>query len=108
MKGLMRFTKKGEVIPWYLGPYNILQRVGKVSYQLKLSRELAAVHPVFHVSILNKCIGDPASILRIEGLGVNEDLSYKEVPLLILDRQAKKLSNKEVVSVKFLWRNHLV
>ena len=108
IKGVMRFSKMGKVIPRYVGLYNVLQRVGKVSYQLKLSSELVAVHPVFHISMLNKCIRDHASILLIEGFGVNEDLSYEEVPLQILDRQVRKLRNKEVSSVKFLWRNHLV
>ena len=82
--------------------------VGKVAYELKLPIELAPVHPVFHISMLKKCIGDLMSILPLEGLGMNENLSYEEVPVEILDRQVKKLRNKEVASVKVLWRNHLV
>ncbi|WMV45860.1 hypothetical protein MTR67_039245 [Solanum verrucosum] len=58
--------------------------------------------------MLKKCIGDPVSILPLEGLGVNENLSYEEVSFKILDRQVKKLRNKEVASIKVLWRNHLV
>ena len=73
-----------------MGPYKILQRICKVAYELKLPSELASVHPVFHVSMLKKCIGDPDSILPIKGLGV------------------KKCRNKEVVSVKVLWKNLLV
>jgi len=69
---------------------------------------LSPVHPVLYISVLKKCIGDPVSILTLEGLGVNENLSYEEVPVEILDRQFKKLRNKEVASVKVLWRNHLV
>ena len=68
---------------------------------------MASVHPVFHVSMLKKCIGDPESILPIEGLGVKDNLSYEEVPVQILDRQVKKLRNNEVASVKVLWKNHL-
>ena len=48
------------------------------------------------------------SILPIEGLRVDENLSYEEFPVEILDRQVKILSNKEVTSIKVLWRNHLV
>ena len=66
------------------------------------------VHPVFHVSMLKKCIDDPKFILLIEGLGFKDNLSYEEVPVQILDRKVKKLSNKEVASVKVLWKNHLV
>ena len=70
-----------------MGPYKILQRVGKISYELKLPSELTSVHQVFHVLMLKKCIGDPESILSIEGLGVNDNFSYEEVPVQILDRQ---------------------
>ncbi|WMV30164.1 hypothetical protein MTR67_023549 [Solanum verrucosum] len=108
MKGVMRFGKKGKLSPRYVGPYEILKRARKVDYELKLPIELASVHPVFHISMLRKCIGGPVSILPLEGLGVNENLSYEEVPIEILDRQVKKLRNKEVASVKVLWRNHLV
>ena len=88
--------------PCYAGPYEILQRVGKVAYELKLPSELASVHPLFHVSMLKKCIGDPESILPIEGLGVKDNLFYEEVPVKILDWQVMMLWNKELVSVKVL------
>ena len=58
--------------------------------------------------MLKKCIGDPVSILPTEGIGVNENRSYEEVLVAILDRQVNKLRNKEVASVRFLRRNHLV
>ncbi|KAH0712365.1 hypothetical protein KY289_008324 [Solanum tuberosum] len=108
MKGVMRFGKKGKLSPRYVGPYQILKRIGKVAYELDLPYELAPVHPVFHVSMLKKCIEDPVSIFPLEGLGVDESLSYEEVPVEILDRQVKRLRNKEIASVKVLWRNHLV
>ena len=107
-KGVMRFGRKGKLSPRYVGPYAILQKIGKVAYELKLPSELASIHPVFHISLLKKCIGDPISILPIEGLGVDENLSSEELPVDILCLQVKKLRNKEVASVKVLWRNHLV
>ena len=70
-------------------PHEILQRIGKVAYQLRLPSELASVHPVFHVSMLKKCIGDNESILPIECLSLKDNLSYKEAPIQILDRQVK-------------------
>ena len=102
IKGVMRFCRKGKLIPRYVGPYEVLQRVGKVAYELKLPNELVSLHPVFHVSMLKKCIGDQIYILPIEGLGVDENLSYEEIPIEILDCQIKKLRNKEVASVKNL------
>ncbi|KAK4706706.1 hypothetical protein R3W88_033745 [Solanum pinnatisectum] len=104
----MRFRKNGKLSPRYVGPYQILKHIGKVTYELDLPNELAPIHPLFYVSMLKKCIGDMASILPLEGLGVDENLSYEEVPVEILDRQVKRLRNKEVASVKVLWRNRLV
>ena len=89
MKGVIRIGKKGKLSPCYVGPYEILQSVGKIAYELKLPNELASVHPIFHVSILKMCIGDPESILPIEGLGVKDNLSYEEFHIEILDRQVK-------------------
>ncbi|XP_069145571.1 uncharacterized protein [Solanum lycopersicum] len=86
VKGVMRFGKNGKLSPRYVVKYEILQCVGEVAYELALPMELASVHPFFHVSMLKKCLGDRASILPIEGLGVDEDLSYEEVPVEILDR----------------------
>ncbi|XP_069152703.1 uncharacterized protein [Solanum lycopersicum] len=108
MKGVMRFGKKEKLSPRYVGPYEILQCVGEVAYKLALIAELASVHPVFHVSMLKKCLGYQASILPVEGLGVGEDLSYEEVPVEILDSQVKQMRNKEIATIKVLWRNHLV
>ena len=95
MKGVMRFGKKGMLSPRYVGPYEILQRVGKVAYELKLPGKLALVHPLFHVSMLKKLLGNMVSILSIEGLVVNEDFSYKEFLEEIIDHHVKKLRNKE-------------
>ncbi|XP_069149270.1 uncharacterized protein [Solanum lycopersicum] len=108
MKGVMRFGKKGKLSPRYMGPYEISQRVGKVAYELRLPSEVSSVHLVLHVSMPKKCVGDPDYILPIEGLGVYENLSYKEVPIQILNRRVKKLRNKDVASIKVLWRIHLV
>ena len=60
------------------------------------------------MSMIKKCLGALLSILPLEGLGLKEDLSYEEVSFEILDPQVKKLRNKEVASIKVLWRNNLV
>ena len=61
MKGVMRFRRKGKLSLRYVGTYENLQHVNEVAYELALPAELASVHPVFHVSILKKCLGDPTS-----------------------------------------------
>ncbi|WMV32597.1 hypothetical protein MTR67_025982 [Solanum verrucosum] len=84
MKGVMRFGKKGKLSPRYVGPYKILKRVGKVAYELQWLAELAAMHPVFHISLLKKCVGDPASIVPLESVVVKDSLTYEDVPFEIL------------------------
>ncbi|WMV38122.1 hypothetical protein MTR67_031507 [Solanum verrucosum] len=86
----------------------ILRRIGKVAYELDLPNDMAAVHPISHVSLLKKCVGDLKSIVPLESLGVKENLSYEDVSVEIFDRQVKKLRNKQVAFVKVLWRNQLV
>ncbi|WMV25953.1 hypothetical protein MTR67_019338 [Solanum verrucosum] len=108
MKGAMRFGKKGKLSPRYVGPYRILKMIGKVAYELELPADLAAVHPVFHISLLKKCVGDLASIVPLESVAVKDSLSYEDVPVEILDRQVRKLRNKEVASVKVLWRSQSI
>ena len=95
MKGVMIFGKKRKLSPRYVSPYKILKRIGKVAYELELLAELAAVHPVFHISLLKKCVGDLASVVSLESMAVKDSLSYEDVPVEILDRQVRRLKNKK-------------
>ena len=79
-----------------------------MAYELEFPTELVAVHPVFQISLLKKCVGDPASIVPLESVAVKDSLSYEDVPIQILDRQVRRLRNKEVTSVKVLGRNQFV
>ncbi|KAL5547871.1 hypothetical protein UlMin_003102 [Ulmus minor] len=108
MKGVMRFGRKGKLSPRFIGPFEILKRVGKVAYQLALTPSLSAVHNVFHVSMLKKYVSDPSHVLEEAPVEIDEKLSYEERPVRILDRKAKELRNKTVALVKVLWRNHAV
>nr|GEX84642.1 putative reverse transcriptase domain-containing protein [Tanacetum cinerariifolium] len=51
-KGVIRFGKKGKLAPRYVGPFEILERIGPVAYRLRLPEELSGVHDTFHVSNL--------------------------------------------------------
>ncbi|KAL5553315.1 hypothetical protein UlMin_040716 [Ulmus minor] len=104
-KGVIRFGKRGKLNPRYVGPYEILERVGKVAYRLALPPNLASVHNVFHVSMLKKYVPDASHILEQEPIELHEDLTYEEKPVQILDRKTKTLRNKEIPLVKVLWRN---
>ncbi|KAF3679337.1 CCHC-type integrase [Capsicum annuum] len=105
MKGVKRFGKKGKLSPRYAGPFKILCLFGKVAYELELPSELASVHPVFHVSQLKKCIGDPIVVVPIQSIDIQNSLSYKEISVKILEYQTRRLRNKEVPLVKVPWQN---
>ncbi|XP_070010672.1 uncharacterized protein [Nicotiana sylvestris] len=105
---VMRFGKKGNLRPQYIGPYRIIRRVVQVAYELKLQSELESVHPIFHVPMLRKCIGDPTQVVPPDDVQITEDLSYEEILVANLDRQIHKLRNKEIASVKVLWRSKKV
>ena len=96
----MRFGKKGKLSPRFIGPFEILERVEKITYRLALSLDLVSVHNVFHMSMLKKYIFDPFHILRQEPVEVYEDLTYDKKPIKIIDRQKKKLRNKVIPLIK--------
>jgi hypothetical protein len=106
MKGVIRFGKKGKLNPRYIGPFEILERVGPVAYCLALPPELENIHDVFHVSMLRKYIPDPSHVIRYEPLQLQRDLAYKEVPVKVLDRKVQELRTKSIPLVKVLWKNH--
>ncbi|XP_074297605.1 uncharacterized protein LOC141628348 [Silene latifolia] len=108
MKGVMRFGKRGKLSQKFIGPYEILDRVGEVAYHLALPSALARVHNVFHVSQLRRYLSDPSHVLSPEVIEVDEQLSYLETPKEILGRKVRKTRNGETALVKVLWTNHNV
>ncbi|XP_021734164.1 uncharacterized protein LOC110700888 [Chenopodium quinoa] len=105
MKGVMRFGKKGKLSPKYIGPYEILKRVGKVAYRLALPMERSKVHDVFHVSQLRRYIPDKSHVLRHETIELDQSLTYEERPVKILDSKLRSTRNKNVKIIKLLWSN---
>ncbi|XP_019236646.1 PREDICTED: uncharacterized protein LOC109216879 [Nicotiana attenuata] len=108
LKFVMRFGKRGKLSPQFIGPHEILDRVGAVAYRLAIPPELSFIHPVFHVSMLRKCISDSSQVIEAPTIPLDEKLSYEEEPMAIVDRQIRKLRSKEIVFLKVLWRNHTV
>lgn len=105
MKGVMRFGKKGKLSPRFIGPFEILHRIGEVAYELALPPSLSAVHPVFHVSMLRKYVHDESHVIPVDSVVLGPDLTFEEEPVAILDRQVRKLRTKEIPSVKVQWKN---
>ena len=105
-KKILRFGRKGKLSPRFIGPYEVLERIGPVAYRLALPLELAKLHDVFHVSMLRRYRSDPSHILPVPDIQVQEDFTFDEEPKAILDREIRQLRNKQVPLVKVLWQHH--
>lgn len=78
----------------------ILRWVVNIANELRLLSSLSSIHPMFHVSMLRKCIGDPSQIVPIKDIGISDSLSYKKSTIKILDHQVRGLYTKDVALVK--------
>ena len=105
-KKVMRFGKKGKLSPRFIGPYEVIEKVGLVAYRLALPPELEKIHGVFHVSMLRRYRSDPSHVVSSETIELRPNLRYEEEPVEILAREVKELRNKKIPLVKVLWRNH--
>ncbi|CAL5428738.1 unnamed protein product [Camellia sinensis] len=93
MKGHPRFGKKGKLTPRYVGPFQILERVGSVAYRVALPPSMSQVHNVFHISMLRSYLPDPSHIIDHHQVVLDDKLTYEERPIRILDQQVKQLRN---------------
>ena len=87
MRGVHRFGVRGKLSPRYIGPFEILERVGEVTYRLALPPSLAGVHDVFHVSQLRRYVADPSHILDHSDLLIEPDHTFIEHLIRVLDRR---------------------
>ena len=100
MKGVTRFRKRGKLNSRFIGPFEILERIGKVSYQLALPPAMSGVHDVFHVSMLRKYVHDPSHILQHPEVEYAPKDREEVRPVRILDARDKQLRNKTIRLVK--------
>jgi hypothetical protein len=106
IRGVRRFGVKGKLAPRYIGLYQILARRGEVAYKLSLPENLSAVHDVFHVSQLKKCLHVPEEQLPAEGFEVQEDLTYIEKPTQIIETADRVTRRKTIRMCKVRWGHH--
>ncbi|XP_070040277.1 uncharacterized protein [Nicotiana tomentosiformis] len=104
MKRIMRFRKKGKLRPRFIGPTEVLKRVGEVAYKLALTPSLSGVHPVFHVCMLRKYHDDLSYVLDFNTVQLDNSLGYEEEPVAIVDKQVRQLRSKTISTVKVEWR----
>nr|GFA64443.1 putative reverse transcriptase domain-containing protein [Tanacetum cinerariifolium] len=91
LKGLIRVGKKGKLAPRYVGPFEILERIGLVAYRLRLLEELSGVYDTFHVSNLKKCLVDASLHVPLDEIKIDKTLRFVEEPVEIMDHEVKRL-----------------
>ena len=105
-RGVVRFGKQGNLSPRFIGPLEILKRIGTVAYRLALPPSMTGVHEVFHVSMLRKYTPDPAHVVDWGQIEVDTDGTFKEGPVCIVDSRDQVLRRKTLRLVRVLWRKY--
>jgi hypothetical protein len=106
MRGIHRFKVRGKLAPRFIGPFKILEQKDKVAYQLELPPQLSALHDVFHVSQLKKCLWVPEEKVWLEDLVMSEDLTYQEYPIKLLETSKRVTQNRKIWMCKVQWSHH--
>ena len=104
-RGVVRFGKRGKLSPKFIGPFEILERVGTVAYRLALPPSISGVHGVFHVSMLWKYTPDPTHVVNWGEIEVDTDGTFEEGPMCIMDSRELVLRRKTVRLVMVLWQH---
>ena len=103
---VVRFGKRGKLSPRFIGPFEILKRIGIVAYRLALPPSMSGVHEVFHVSMLQKYTLDPAHVVDWGHIEVDTDGTFEEGPVCILDSRDQVLRRKTVRLFLVLWSHY--
>jgi hypothetical protein len=106
MKGVSRFGVKGKLAPRYIGPFLVIEQCGPVAYRLQLPETLSAVHNVFHVSQLKKCLRVPDRTVEVTDVVLEPDLTYSEHPIRVLDQKDRITRRKTLKFYKIQWNQH--
>ena len=105
-RGVVRFGKHGKLSPRFIGPFEILERVGIVAYWLALLPSMSGVYEVFHISMLRRFTPDPAHVVDWGEIKVDTDGTFEEGLVCIMDSRDQVLRGKTVRLVRVLWQHH--
>lgn len=78
MKGITQFGIKEKLIPTFIASFKILEKVGKLAYQI-LPPKFSKVRNMFHISSLRKYVNDPTHIIEYQPLKIREKLVFIEI-----------------------------
>lgn len=101
-KGKERFGKVRKLAVRFIGPYQIIERIGDVAYRLNFPEDMR-IHPLFHVSMLQKHVHDDPNAIELEqNRKSTTNLTNPEGPIQIDERQIQKLKNRGISQVQVL------
>ena len=95
-RGVVRFSKRGNLSSRYIGPFEVLERVGIVAYRFALPPSLSSVPDIFHISMLRKYTPDLTHAVDWGELIVDTSRTFEEGPMCIMDSQDQVLRPKTV------------
>ena len=101
--GVGRALKSCKLMLYFIGPYQISEKVGEMAYQIDFPPSLANLHDVFHVSQLRKYILDPSHVIQMDDVHIRDNLIVEASIMLIQGRGVKQLLGKYITLVKVLW-----
>nr|GFD26263.1 putative reverse transcriptase domain-containing protein [Tanacetum cinerariifolium] len=99
-KGVIHFGKCGKLSPWYIRPFEIIERIGPVAYKLELPEKLHGIHNTFYVSNLKKCLADENLVIPLEEVQLDDKLHFIKEPMEIMDREVKQLKQSRIPIIK--------
>ena len=102
-RGVVRFSERGKLSPRFIGPFEILERVGTIAYWLALPPSMSSVHEVFHVSMLRRYTHNPAHVVDWGEIEVDTYETFEEGPMCIMDSRDQVLRRKTVRLMRVLW-----
>nr|GEU78336.1 putative reverse transcriptase domain-containing protein [Tanacetum cinerariifolium] len=104
----MHFGKRGKLNPRYIGPFEVLAKVGTIAYRLELPQQLSRVHSTFRVSNLKKCLSDEPLPISLDEILIDDKLRFIEEPVEIIDREVKRLKQSCILIIKVRWNSRRV
>nr|GFC34927.1 putative reverse transcriptase domain-containing protein [Tanacetum cinerariifolium] len=104
-KGVIRFGTKGKLASMYVGPFEILEKIGPIAYQLRLPEELSSLHDTFHVLNLKKCLADANLHVPLDEIKIDKTLRFVEEHVEIMDRKVRSLKRSKIPLVKVRWNS---
>nr|GEY19025.1 hypothetical protein [Tanacetum cinerariifolium] len=104
-RGVIRFGKREKLSSRFIGPFNVIKRIGPVAYKLELPDKLHKIHDTFHVSNLKWFFVNNDVVIPLDEVQLDDELHFVEKTVEIMDREMKRLKQSRIPIVKVCWNS---